>query len=100
MEISAKNEGTDKIANALEEMFLNNDFDPHTDFFANERQHACTEKAYEKLIDAKDSLLSGISLDCVSVTLESALESLLELAGERVTDAVVDDVFSRFCVGK
>ncbi len=100
VEISAKNEGTDKIANALEEMFLNNDFDPHTDFFANERQHACTEKAYEKLIDAKDSLLSGISLDCVSVTLESALESLLELAGERVTDAVVDDVFSRFCVGK
>ena len=31
---------------------------------------------------------------------EEALEALLELDGRQVTDAVVDEVFANFCVGK
>ena len=41
-----------------------------------------------------------MTLDAVTVSLEGAVASLLELTGEKVTDAVVDEVFSRFCVGK
>jgi len=36
----------------------------------------------------------------VTVLLEEAADALLTLTGERVSDAVVNDVFSRFCVGK
>ena len=39
-------------------------------------------------------------LDAVTVLLEEAADALLTLTGERVSDAVVNDVFSRFCVGK
>ena len=39
-------------------------------------------------------------LDAVTVLLDEALSALLELTGEKVTDTVVNDVFSRFCVGK
>ena len=46
------------------------------------------------------TLQAGFTLDAVTVSIESAIESLLELTGERVTDAVVDEVFSHFCVGK
>ena len=41
-----------------------------------------------------------ITLDAVTVVIEEAINSLLELTGERVTEAVVDKVFSSFCVGK
>lgn len=41
-----------------------------------------------------------MTLDAVSVALDDAAAALLELTGERVTDAVLDEVFARFCVGK
>lgn len=99
-EISAKNEdGIEKIEKILEEMFENND-KPENGFIANERQKNCLERAAEYVDEAKCALESGILLDGITVLLDSASEKLMELTGERVSEAVVDDVFSRFCVGK
>jgi tRNA modification GTPase len=39
-------------------------------------------------------------LDAVTVLLDEAVQYILELTGEKATEAVVDEVFSRFCVGK
>ncbi len=50
--------------------------------------------------EAIDTLESGYTLDAVDVAVESVLSALLELTGEKITDAVVDQVFSHFCVGK
>ena len=36
----------------------------------------------------------------LTVSVECAVSALLELTGERATEAVVDQVFSQFCVGK
>lgn len=41
-----------------------------------------------------------MTLDAVTVSIEGAVQSLLELTGERASEAVVDQVFHRFCVGK
>ena len=38
--------------------------------------------------------------DAVTVSVEAAVDALLELTGEKATIAVVDEVFSHFCVGK
>ncbi|MGN1087103.1 MAG: tRNA uridine-5-carboxymethylaminomethyl(34) synthesis GTPase MnmE [Porcipelethomonas sp.] len=99
-EISAKNEdGIEKIEKILEEMFEHND-KPENGFIANERQKNCLERAAEYVIEAKTALESGVLLDGITVLLDSASEKLMELTGEKVSEAVVDDVFSRFCVGK
>ena len=50
--------------------------------------------------EAISTLESGYTLDAVDVAVESVISALLELTGEKVTDAVVDQVFARFCVGK
>lgn len=42
----------------------------------------------------------GMPLDAAAVSLDGAIGAILELTGERTTEAVVDEVFSRFCVGK
>ncbi len=67
---------------------------------ANARQFDCARRAWTLLKEAIDTLKAGYTLDAVDVALESVISALLELTGEKVTDAVVDQVFSRFCVGK
>lgn len=67
---------------------------------ANERQKLCIECSLSAIDQAIDALQSGIMLDAVNVLIDEAEQSLLELIGKRITDAVVDEVFSRFCVGK
>ncbi len=42
----------------------------------------------------------GMTLDAVTISLEQAAGALAELSGERISESVVDEVFSRFCVGK
>lgn len=99
-EISAKNEdGIDKLKKILDEMFENND-SPENGFIANERQKNCLDRAAKYVNEAKTALESGVLLDGITVLLDSASEKLMELTGEKVSEAVVDDVFSRFCVGK
>ena len=43
---------------------------------------------------------AGLDLDAVGVCVQDALTALYSLTGENAADAVVDEVFSRFCVGK
>ena len=42
----------------------------------------------------------GMTLDAVMVLLQDALEVFMEFTGETVSEAVINKVFSRFCVGK
>lgn len=67
---------------------------------ANERQRHCTVRAAENLAEARTALIGGMTLDAVSVNIDEALTAILELTGERATEAVVDGIFARFCVGK
>lgn len=43
---------------------------------------------------------AGVPTDAASSDVEVALSYLSELTGKNVTEAVVQDIFSRFCVGK
>ena len=46
------------------------------------------------------ALQDGELLDAVTVLLDEAAQALMTLTGERVTEAVVDEVFRQFCVGR
>jgi tRNA modification GTPase len=54
----------------------------------------------ERLLECEEAILMGMTLDAVAVSLDGALEALMELSGERVTEQVADGVFHQFCVGK
>ena len=54
----------------------------------------------DDLIAALEALDMGETLDAVTVMVDFAADSLLELTGEKATEAVVAEVFSKFCVGK
>ena len=99
--LSAKeNTGVEELHKHIEEIFKLNEADFDTATAANERQKKCIDKALEGIESAISSLEIGEMLDAVNVLIDEAEQSLLQLTGKKVTDAVVDEVFSRFCVGK
>lgn len=67
---------------------------------ATERQRQCARDCLACMEEAGTALATGMTLDAVSVSLDGAIAALLQLTGERTTEAVVDEVFARFCVGK
>ena len=67
---------------------------------STERQRECARSARGSLWEAISALEAGMTLDAVTVSLEEAISALRELDGDRVTEEVVNRVFSRFCVGK
>lgn len=50
--------------------------------------------------EAREAINQSYTLDAVGVCIDDAIEALLELTGERATEAVVNKIFERFCVGK
>ncbi len=99
--ISAKQgTGADELAAAIENALGANSVDTSAAMLANERQRRCCEKAADCLREAISALEIGLTLDAVTVSANAAVDELLTLTGERADDAVVNEIFSRFCVGK
>ena len=89
-----------KLTSAVSELFGTDTYDADMTIFANERQKRCAESALEKLRAALTAAEQGETLDAVTVMTDAAVSELMELTGERATEAIVDEVFSKFCVGK
>ena len=99
--ISAKKgTGKDDLASAVEEILGTADFDTSAVAVVNERQCECCKKALEALYDAENALNLGLTMDAVTVCLDSAIENLMVLTGEKATELVVNEIFAQFCVGK
>ncbi len=76
------------------------DIDVTTGAIVNERQYEAVRTAYTAIKDANDRFKEGFSLDIIGVAVDEALYAVYGLTGENVSDEVVNEVFSKFCVGK
>ena len=97
---AATGEGTEDLEAAVSRLLSTDLFDPSSACLANERQRACCVRAIAALDEAIAALFAGVTLDAVTVCAEGAVDALLELTGQKAKAAIVDEVFSRFCVGK
>lgn len=101
IEISAKNgTGFEVLTSSVSDMMGLSKIDPYEAILATERQKVSAKNSLDCLMEAFEILKEGFTLDAITVLVEDAIEFLLELTGERVSDEVVDRVFSKFCVGK
>ena len=92
--------GLDELTSALEEITGIAALDPNAATIATERQKSCIMKANIALEKAINDFNQMQNIDIVGFLLDEAIAALLELSGENVSEAVVDEVFSRFCIGK
>lgn len=64
------------------------------------RQLDALRRALDGVASAQSGLGEGIPLDLLAVDVRTALYAVGEITGERVSEAVLDEIFSRFCIGK
>lgn len=66
----------------------------------SERHMSALRNAASSLLDAVDVLELGAELDCASIDLRDAFESLGELTGSSVSEDIINKIFEKFCLGK
>lgn len=80
---------------SMEEISLDN-----TIVITNVRHKNLISKALNSCREAKKSMELGMPLDIIAIFLKEILENLGEITGETVTDDIIDEIFSKFCLGK
>ena len=99
--VSAKTgDGAEKIGKAVAERVGADSIDPSAGILTTERQRDCVLRAENAVTEGEAALTAGLTFDAVGVMLDEAIAALCELSGERVSETIVDEVFSSFCVGK
>jgi tRNA modification GTPase len=66
----------------------------------NERQASCLAKARDALGTLREDIGSGQPYDCCAALLDAAAAHIGEIIGFSCPAEVLDDIFSRFCIGK
>ncbi|MCH5317591.1 MAG: tRNA uridine-5-carboxymethylaminomethyl(34) synthesis GTPase MnmE [Eubacterium sp.] len=99
--ISAKNcTDTGELEAVIKKVIGASDFDASAPLLANQRQKLCCQRALEDINEALTCINSGITRDAVNVLIDDAINELLSLTGKKATVEVVNNIFSKFCVGK
>ena len=99
--ISAKNnQGHKELTDAVSKLLGVADFDSTAPLLANARQKQNCQKAYDCVEEALNACMLGMTFDAINVMIDSAAEELLSLTGKKATEEVVNNIFSKFCVGK
>lgn len=99
--LSAKSgQGKDEFCAAIEDALSEYKLSPDALILINERQYDCAQRARKEVADALFGAKEGQMPDMLGILLEEALRALSELSGESTTEAVVNEIFSKFCVGK
>ena len=101
VELSAlQGSGIEKLKDMIEEIVGLSKFDPSDSVISNERQLLDLKKAKGTLNDIINEIDFGVTLDAITVLFQDTLKFFMEFTGENVSEAVVNRVFSKFCVGK
>ena len=96
-----ENTGIDEFENKIKEMFFSGEVTSNEEvMITNMRHKECLMEAYESLKQVKQSLLDDMPEDFYSIDLMSAYSSLGLIIGEEVGEDLMNEIFSKFCMGK
>ena len=93
--------GIDTLKNKITKMFnleeiKKNDYN----YITNTRQIAKIKECLNRINDVENSLINDIPLDMIEIDLKNIWNILGEIIGESYTEELLDELFSKFCVGK
>ncbi len=102
VEISAKEEiGIDKLKELIKSKFLKGNVAISNDIvITNLRQKDAFERCLESLDASLEATNNLVPIDLISIDIKDAITFLNEVIGENVKDNIVNEIFSRFCLGK
>ena len=102
IEISAKNvQGIEELEDTLKEMFFQGELTFNDEIYiTNVRQKTALQDAYAALERVNDSIAADMPEDFYSIDLMDAYEALGNITGETIGEDLVNEIFSKFCMGK
>ena len=102
IEISVKEErGISELEEVIQHMFFEGEISFNDEvYITNIRQKAALQAAEESLVRVMESIENQMPEDFYSIDLMDAYESLGNITGETIGEDLVNEIFSKFCMGK
>ncbi len=98
---AALNQGIDGLESAILAIVQTDNLQAaNLDLAINQRQAATLMQTQQALEQVQATIADQLPLDFWTIDLRSAIHSLGSILGEEVTESVLDQIFSRFCIGK
>lgn len=94
-------DGIDELRQAVRDLFFHGELKGNQELMiTNKRHKEALQEAYEALQLVQKSMEDGMPEDFYSIDLMDAYASLGRITGEEVDDDLVEEIFSKFCMGK
>ena len=102
IEISAKQrKGIEELEETLKNMFFEGNLAFNDEIYiTNVRHKTALQDSLQSLIKVNESIEMGMPEDFYSIDLLDAYESLGSITGETIGEDLVNEIFSKFCMGK
>lgn len=102
IKVSAKEgKGLNKLYEEILKMFSLNELSSGNEvLITNERHKLQVEKAKSSVVKAIQTINNMMPVDIVTIYIKEALANLGEITGENVSENIINEIFSKFCLGK
>ena len=98
--VSAKTgENLDELKKLIYKKSVGEGIDLNGDFLCEERHFNALSVAKEKFNFALNTI-GSVSLDILAIDIKDGWDALGEISGKTATEEIINDIFSKFCVGK
>ena len=94
-------DGLDELKNKISSMFFLEEIQTKDyTYLTNSRQLAEIKLAKESIESALKAVNDGMPVDLIEIDIKNARMHLGEVLGENYSDELIDELFSKFCLGK
>ena len=102
MEFSVKeNEGIEELYDIMAKIFNVGEIDTeNTSIITTVRHKQAIKNAKDSINQAIDVIENVMPVDITAIYFKQAVEEINKITGENVTDDIINEIFSKFCLGK
>ena len=94
-------QGVDELEKSISELFFAGEVESQDlTYVSNSRHIALLEQSRKTLEDALSAIEAGMPVDMVQIDITRTWEILGEIIGDTVSESLIDQLFSQFCLGK
>ncbi len=94
-------EGIENLEDKISELFFKGDISKNEEvLLTNARHKSLVDRSINAIDQALGSFDMGMPLDMVTIDIKNSAEYIGQITGESIDEAVMHNIFSRFCIGK
>lgn len=102
IKISAKEgKNIDQLYNTISELYQINDIEVDDgDIITNIRHKQQIDLAINSVDEAKNTILNSMPIDIIEIYIKQILSDLGKITGDDISEDIINEIFSKFCLGK